>query len=328
MDNKLLDHYYLKLSNGSLGVVTGNWHTNHCVIGYIKYSATNKQTLWSEKTIFYERLVKRYNPSQVREHTNWKTYIPYFDQNIPCIPLEKVVHVYNPLKRAIELLSRVRDELELAVLELLLDIIENTGILPGLTGSLLPGIHNIKYSDIDLVVYGIKTSTEVREYVEANADLYTPFNNTKLRYWAENVSLNTNTTPKEVLRFYRNWRRGTFKGHDYSIIYNDGVYREVLLFPPFKTYGVIKIIADVHGGVDALNYPTKAKVFNYRVIETSTSIPYEIEELFSYEALYTTGFYEGGVFEIQGLLQCSDLIETCRVLLGVYECRGYAKYYE
>lgn len=328
IDPLILDHFYLETRSGSLCVVVGNWHIDFCILGYVKYSITNKPTLWANRQVFYDRLVKKYDPGVIRGFTEWSVKIPFFDQSIPCIPIGEVAKIYNPLERSRVLLSRVRDSLEAHALSILLDIYVNTNTLPGVTGSLLPGIHNVRYSDIDLVVYGVRDSLDVVEYVENNKVTYSPFNDIKLKSWSESIAANTSLAPRDVSRFYRNWRRGIFENREYSIIYNDGIYRNAMSLPSFRTMGVVKIVADVYGGVDALNYPSRGDILVYRVIEYSSEIPYEIKEVLSYEALYIPGLYEGGIFEINGLIQCSAFLESCRVLLGAVEYKGYMRYYD
>jgi len=325
---KPLDHYYVLLRDGSLAVVTGNWHVDYCIVGYVKYRPSGRPTQWSGRGgVFYERLVKTYGANTVREHTSWSTYVPFFDSHVPCIPLTQVDGLLDPLKRSMEALRKASDGLESTAVEVLLDVSVSTGVLPGITGSLLPGIHNPHYSDLDLVVYGLRESIHVVEYLASNKHTYMAFNGEKLNMWAKNAALSTGLSPRDILKFYRNWRRGVFRGKEYSFMYNDGVYRNVMLMPAFRSIGVARIVLDAYGGPMALNYPAQASILSYRLVESLTRIPYDIERLLSYEAVYMTGLYEGGRFEAEGLVQCSNHLETCRMILGTYEYKGFMRYY-
>jgi predicted nucleotidyltransferase len=324
---KILDHYYFELTDGSIGVVTGNMHFQSGLIGYVKYKPTSHLTPWSRNGVFYERLVKNYTAKEVYEHTEWRIYTPFFDVSVPFIPLSTVKRVYCPITRAKELYSRVRDSLEKLALDFIDSVSTNTSVIVGVSGSLLPGIHNAELSDIDTVVYGVREALRVLEFIDSNKDSFKPFSDSRLRAWSVNLAKTTGLTPREVVKYYRNWRRGVFLGREYSVIYNDGVYREITLLPSFKSLGVINLEVELCGGVEALNYPSTGRVLRYRFAGTpSMSIPYDVTSIVSYEALYTTGLYEGGVFEVNGLLQCSDVLGECRVLLGVLEHQGFMRY--
>jgi predicted nucleotidyltransferase len=324
---QFLDHYYVELRNGSLGVVVGSSHARSFVIGYVKYKPTVNKTPWFRSGIHYERIVKYYSASSVREHTNWRMYIPHYDCDVPIIPISEVARLYNPLDRSIELERKTSDKLEVEALRLIHEVSINTGVLPGVTGSLLPGIHNVESSDIDLVVYGLRESTRVVEYIAENISVFESFRDGKLEEWRISASRSTGLPAREVEKFYRNWRRGVFNGRDYSIIYNDGVYREVINAPVYRTLGRSKIVADVSGGLSGLNYPSSSRILSYKIKSSNIPPPFDITEVLSFEALYIPALYEGGVFEIDGLLQCSFVIEDCRLTIGVYEEKTYMKYY-
>lgn len=320
-----LDHYYIELTDGSLAVVVGNWHLPCCIIGYMKYSPTISKTFWSGQFSFYERLVKEYRPEHVYRHTQWSIFVPFFGTRVPFIPLSRVLRVHNPIRRAEELHNRVKDGLEKTALAMISHIEESTGVTPGITGSLLPSIHNVECSDVDLVVYGTRNSIEVVELFENARSIFKPLSGEALSNWASQVASVVNLAKREVLKYYRNWRRGVFEGKMYSVTYNDGVFRCLSTMPRFETMGVIRVLARVPGGSEALNYPSVGAVESYRVLSGVNPV-YDITRVMSYEALYMTGLYEGGLFEIEGLLQCSGEEGSCRLLLGSLEYRGTMKW--
>ncbi|MEM1803403.1 MAG: hypothetical protein QXR80_02755, partial [Desulfurococcaceae archaeon] len=107
---------------------------------------------------------------------------------------------------------------------------------------------------------------------------------------------------------------------------NDGTYKDVFLMPSYITRGIVRAVLEVHGDLRALNYPSIGMVTNYRIVESRCKVDYDISYLMSYEALYVPGLHEGGVFEVSGLLQCSGVEETCRILVGSHEYRGFMKW--
>lgn len=326
MHDKVLDHYYLELKDGSIAVVVGNEHTIHSIIGYIKYRVTDKRTLWTRNKVYYERLVKTYNPDIVREHTAWRIFVPHYDTLVPCIPVSVIHRVYNPLDRSIELLHRVNDELEKITAYAISDILDNTSVLAGVTGSLLPRIHNPVYSDLDLVIYGYRESISVIEYIDSNKDLFRPLDGERFRQWCSNASLNTGLNPREASRFYRNWRRGNYNGREFSVIYNRGSQRDLFALPSFITIGRGSFKLELEGGIYALDYPSISRITKYKIVESSLLPPYDLVEVVSFEALFIPGLFEGGSFEASGIVQCSDALGYCRLLLGIHEYRGFLKY--
>lgn len=322
----VLDHFYVELSDQRLAVVVGNWHSQCCIVGYVKYAPTRTPSIWSKRFTNYERLVKVYTPEEVYSHTSWTMYIPFFDSSVPYIPVSCIRKIYNPIQRATELHYRVNDQLEKQALELISLIEHNTNVLPGVTGSLLPGIHNVQLSDIDLVVYGFENSRNIVEFIEYNKDTFKPLSGERLKTWLKNTASLTGLAEHEVLKYYRSWRRGLFAGREYSLIYNDGIYREVYTMPSYKTRGILKAVIEVQGGLQALNYPSIGLVDDCRIIEVQGKVDYDVNYVMSYEALYIPGLYEGGLFEVSGLLQCSTLEETCRVVIGSREYKGTMKW--
>jgi hypothetical protein len=228
--------------------------------------------------------------------------------------------------RTLELHSRIQDTLEEIALEFTHEVESNTSVLPGITGSLLPGIHNPSISDLDFIVYGAKNSLDVIEFISENRDVFQEFKSERLAKWSRDVAIITGLSPREVVKFYRNWRRGVFRGKEYSVIYNNGVRGEIFTLPAYKTLGRVKLVVEIRGGLEALNYPSLSEVLSYKLLEAGIINPFDIGEILSFEALYIPGLFEGGLFEVNGLLQCNYIDESCRIVVGVHEVETNMKY--
>jgi len=320
----VLDHYYFKTISGDIGVATGNIHSDHYIVGYIKYRRTNHSTQWCNQHYCYDRVVKHYRISEVYSGLTVYMYIPYYGSQVPIIPRSVILEVYDPVERSLEIIYKPRDELELQALSMIMDILNGTNTLPGITGSILPGIHNVKYSDIDLVVYGLKNSVDVIEFISENRDLFRSFEGERLRNWCYNTSLNTGLEPFDTCKFYRVWRRGLYNGREYSFIYNDGLYVNAYNTDQWLSIGDVELNIVFHGCPDALNYPAKG------CVEESTYIrgfnpSSDIDHVLSFEALYTPLFYEGGKGIVRGLLQYNPRTGLYRVVVGVRETTSYIK---
>ncbi len=317
-----LDHYYLELRNNCYAVVAGNRHYRHLYIGYIKYCSTSKKTIWFKNGRYYRRIVEKYDPLIVHKASQTKQFIPYYGGEIPVIPVSSVARIYNPLERIDEIITHPQDILEEKALDLIEDIMYSSRIHGGigLTGSILIGIHNPQISDIDLVVYGWRNSINVIEAVEEGATNLKPFRNYRLKAWLERNAAATGLTVKQVAKYYRVWRRGVYRGKEYSIIYNDGIPQGFNGEDPWISRGIIRVEGILCGGLDGLNYPSRVCIENYRVLEGYVDSP--IVEIISFEALYIPLFYEGGKAIVEGLLQYNNVRDVYRIMVGVVEYPG------
>jgi predicted nucleotidyltransferase len=322
----LLDHYYVRLKNNCLGVIVGNMHSLSYYIGYVKYCLSRKG-LWRNSLGSYERVLKKYSARDVYMVTSWRTYIPCYDSIIPIIPSSMISKVYDPLSRGMEIITSPKDQLEKTTAELLYLLSRDLGRLSiGVTGSLLPRIHNPRISDIDLVVYGWRDSLSIIEYVIENKDLFPGFPDAVFEDWIRRNASATGLSFNDVKMLYRRWRRGVFGDRMYSIIFNDGVFRSIDNCDKWRSVGYAILLADLSGGLEALNYPSKSLFNNYKVLKTNIdSISSEIEYVLSFEALYIGQLFDGGKVLINGLLQYNDLEDYYRVVVGVREYNGYIK---
>lgn len=322
----VLDHYYVRTVGNCYGVIVGNDHTPFYYIGYLKYCPSSSATYWKGGEVFYERLVKTYDPFQVHKHAALKEYIPFYDSQIPIIPVSIIRRIYDPVERARELLLKPADVLEAKASTLIQALQDCTGLTSGIgvTGSILPGIHNPDLSDIDIVIYGWRESLKVIECVR-ESDLFQPFTGGLMEDWSSRLSKMSGLPVETVRQLYRKYRRGLFSGTPYSIMFNTQHGGNVLLKPPFKTLGEIIISGMVEGGLDALSYPSEGTLENYKVLDSTVKPPYDVTEIMSFETLYTSILLEGGDVLVKGLLQCSERLEACRILVGGVEGKGFVK---
>ena len=322
---ELLDHFYLLIDNGCLAVVVGNMHSSSYIIGYIKYCRVEETTQWCRGFECYERIVKNYDVDEVHGSTHWKTYVPCYDQVIPVIPISRIIHVYDPRDRVVELLNRVNDRLEYLALNMVLEIVHGTNARGlGITGSLLPRIHSVEYSDIDFIVYGWRDSINVIEFIDENPSIFKGFEGNRFREWVSRVAKATGLSMNDIRYYYRRWRRGLFRGREYSLIYNDGLPRILDNCIPWITLGSIEFKASIDGRIDALNYPSIGCIHEWEFIR-GVQPRSDIEYLLSFEALYTPLFYEGGRCIARGLLQYSPIDDRYRVVVGIRETINYVK---
>lgn len=319
------DHYYLKLRNRCYAVVVGCMHSYSLVVGYVKYCPSSNKTLWCESSGCYERVVREYHASIVRSSTPWMSYSPCYDSVIPVIPVSEIVKIYNPLDRVKEVMSKPRDPLEIHALELIKELLLITGIREiGITGSILVGIHNPRYSDIDLIVYGFRDAVKVVEAITENPDLFRTFNDARLREWVLRVSRVTGLPLHVPAKLYRAWRRGLYRDREYSIAYSSDIEKSLDNCSSWKTLGVLGARVLLEPTVYALDYPSRGYIAKW-IYEKGVEPRGDPSYILSFESLYTPLFYEGGWARVKGLLQHNPLTGEYRILVGVYEEKTYVE---
>jgi len=267
----LLDHHMVVDKEDVVYVVVGNEHPPGMVLAYPKYKPTYTRTLWCGKRGCYKRLLREYSVEEVvRVAEKIMRYDPVYGGVLnPYLPISQVKKVLDPRERLRKLFTKTEDYLELEALEAALTISECSGVnieKIGLTGSLLLAVHNIRVSDIDLVVYGCRESLNVVETLnEGGCDFISPLKLSSLSEWLSNYPGNYNEAIQAVT-YYRKWRRFQYRGREVSLIY-------VNPFPgrygshAWSRGGCVTVEARVSGGCRSLYYPSEAIVESYVVLE-------------------------------------------------------------
>ncbi len=318
------DRAYIEDRGGDIYVVAGNRHPPGGVIAYRKYSPAKSSTLWCRRETCFERIVKTYDPVEVHASTKYKIYDPWSGSYVPYLPLSRVSVIHDPVVRLEEILSSPKDSVEEDIVwfvETLLGYSYIGSGYIGVTGSVLPGIHNPVASDIDLVVYGWRCGLNTIEALKEIARRYPiKFAGEKMRKWVLRLSRRYHVDPELIPRLYRVWRRGVLpSGREYSIAYTS---RRPLRFGDglWVSRGRVRVKALVEPGVEVFNYPSIARVTRYRVIEGG--IRYRLRWIVSYETTFQPPLIEGGPVYIEGLLQEDPWTMYSRIILGVREYLG------
>jgi len=160
-----------------------------------------------------------------------KTYPQYvFSSQIlnitfSAVPFTKIARYYMPEERLNELLdSKHRDLLQEKAVELALTISDESGVSVddlGITGSILIDIHNVRFSDIDLTVYGHLHSRRVKETLlrlyDQNRFLRRLEDRNLIKWCREQMSAH-HLTMKEARNLYsKKWNKGMFKDTVFSM---------------------------------------------------------------------------------------------------------------
>ena len=322
----VLDKYYLKDIFGNIHVVIGNRHPISGYISYVKYIPTNKKSIWYKNGIYYQRMVKQYLPEEVHKSYIYKIPDPWSDSLIPFTPKSIINEIYNPIKKLHEIICKPQDILEEEVLDLAKWIRSQANIpwnCIGVTGSILPGIHNPLISDIDLVVYGSICGWKVIEALNYEDKVVKRFNSSRLLEWSNRLSKRYGISIRHVIALYRLWRRGIlYTGREFSIAYS-GDKPKSFCGDKWLTIGFGRIKAYVIPSLHSLDYPIESHIEKYNVIEQTVTRNVDISIALSYETFFMPALIEEGWRIIDGIIQYNPYQGIGRIVVGVKERLGY-----
>jgi predicted nucleotidyltransferase len=337
------DRDFIETKEGMFFCVTSYLHPPDRYTAYLKYSPATAGR-WRGEDMHYRRELEYYHVGNVADT------IAYLEQNYPdyvhycpvraikfsMIPHDHVRKYYLPEQRLREILETPRDRLEEEVGAFVSEIVACTGIREdelGITGSILLGIHNPEFSDIDLLVYGLDNALKVRAALKQgrSADIR-PVTGRALAEWCASVVEHFPLSSKEARYFAgRRWNYGFFRGRYFSIhptrkddeiaeLYGDWIYREK---------GVARIHAIVADAVEALFMPALYRIEQVDVAEASDGFPWDalpLQEAVSFEGLYRDVVDSGQEIEAKGKLE-SVSGQYHRLVIGTtaLKGRGYVK---
>lgn len=313
------DRDYLETEEGFFFTVVGNIHPKDRVIAYLK-NIPSQSGKWGSGERRYERILKYYTMNCLTETLNFLAeYHPHYIQRLEAdnitfssVPINRIRKHYRPEERLITLSRRKDlDALQNKTIELVNLLAEMSNVQPsclGVTGSILIGIHNPTFSDIDLTVYGRKSSLAVKETLQQlmkhEESPIKRLINENLKEWCKKKSELFPLTIEEVYKIYqRRWNRGTFKGTLFSI-HPIKVEEETLKKYGDKTFtpmGIIEAKAQVINSSDALYLPAIYLVRDVQILFGPNV--QGIEEVITYEGLYRDLVYDGEYLLCRGKLE-------------------------
>ena len=332
------DRDFLETREGMLFCVTGYLHPPDKYTAYLKYSPAPVGK-WRAGEVSYRRELEYYRVDKVADT------IAYLEQNYPhyvhycpvrgikfsMVPHKYVERYYIPEERLRELLESPRDCLEEEVCAFVDEIVAHTGLRRedfGITGSILLGIHNPAFSDIDLLVYGLEEARKVRAMLKGGiSSKIRPVAGKALEEWCAGVAEHFPLSLAEARYLAgRRWNYGFFQGRYFSIHptrrdeeikenYGDRVYRE---------RGMARIRAVVADASQSLFTPAVYKVENAEVIEGGVGAQHAaplIEEVVSYEGLFRDVVDDGEEIEARGKLESING-QHYRLVVGTTMLRG------
>jgi hypothetical protein len=237
------------------------------------------------------------------------------------VPRDRVARYYVPETRMGEILGSPRDPLEEEVCGLALHIAAGAAVDPaalGVTGSILIGLHNPAFSDIDLTVYGLANARRLRKALrQGSIPSVRRLGDQFMAKWSRGIAERFPLTVEEARYFAsRRWNYGTYQGRYFSIhpIRSEdeitGAYGDRIC----RSRGSGRIQATVVDASEALFMPAIYRVEDVRVLEGEPAVA-GVQEIVSYEGLYRDIADAGNLIEARGKLEAVDG-ESRRLVIG------------
>ncbi|HSQ53289.1 MAG TPA: hypothetical protein VLM82_02490 [Acidobacteriota bacterium] len=334
------DRDFLQTSEGFFFCVVGSVHPADRVISYIKY-VPSESGIWGTKEQKFSRILQKYTIPNLLQtfnylETNYPHYLfhsPVDNITITAVPHNKIKKHFQPEQKLTQLRqTQNRDLLQEKLVKFTRFLAETAGLSEnsfGVTGSLLLGIHQPTFSDIDMIVYGIKDSWILKKALteKRDSDAMKRLEGEALREWCVKKSKEYPLTTKEALKLYeRKWNLGFFEDRWVSI-HPVKIEKEVTEIYGEKTYtpcGQVTIETIVSDNVDSLFLPAIYQIEEAKFLDSRHSV--NVTEVVTYESLYAGAAENGEKIRVKGKLESikekRNSQERYRVLVGSPEGKG------
>jgi len=323
------DKDYIETLEGLIFCVVGYLHPPDRYTAYLKYipEASGK---WGRGRRRYGRVLTYYHVTQVEatyrlleeQYPQYLYNCPIRGIRVSAIPRSRVKRYHRPRERLRTLLRRGPiDPLEGKLLSLVELLSRASGLRPtdfGVTGSILLGIHNPKFSDIDLTIHGYKASRSLMETLKAGVEEVETPSEKWIRDWChrhlDRLPLNEVELQEIALR---RWNQGFYMDTYFSIhpVRNDEEITEQYGSRIYRRIGQVEGEATIVDASEGIYTPAI-----YRVEDTSIrgGIDEEVEEIASYEGLFSGIFQEDERIRFRGILERVEAEDETyhRVVIG------------
>ncbi|PVX23111.1 MAG: hypothetical protein CW691_11625 [Candidatus Bathyarchaeum sp.] len=334
------DRDFIQTREGFFFCVVGAVHPTDRVISYIKY-VPSQSGIWGHGEEKFSRILQKYTIPNLLETFNYLEqnyphylfYSPADNITITAVPHKKIKEHFKPEHKLDQLRQAPQlDSLQKKLVKFTQFLEQTSGVSAkrlGVTGSLLLDIHNPKFSDIDITVYGVKSSWELKDALtKIGADAPVKrLAGKALDDWCNKKAQYYPMTPKEALKLYeRKWNLWLFEDTWVSIhpIKLESEVTEKYGQKMYSPCGQVTIRAVVSNNIDSLFLPAVYQIKDVQILEGTTQGI--ITEAVSYETLYDSLAENGETIQVKGKLEKVIEKETrqhhYRVLVGSAEGKG------
>jgi predicted nucleotidyltransferase len=309
---------FIETSENIFFCVVGEIHPDGYVVAYPKYIATEKAStnIWrSREGLTYERLLKVYSMISLKEALKILDRYPYYLRDLdawgvrmPCIPIERIVRHLKPEEKLEEIIHKgPSDRLE-GILTELVDTFSSISGIPsgffGVTGSILLGIHNLIFSDIDLTVYGLKESLKIKETILdlKRSGIVRGLPPDHIERSIYEKSFHYPMGVGDLRRIYeRIWQRGVFRDVNFSVhperLFVDERYGD----RGYRHHGMVRARIEIVDDTEGIFLPAVYSISVLELLEGDRR--YEVEELVSFDGFFSSAFHIGDRIEVKAKLE-------------------------
>ena len=337
------DRDFLRTKEGLFFCVVGSVHPLDRVISYIKYVPADFGK-WGKGKRRFKRVLESYTIPGLLEsfdllrkrYPHYLFYSKFLNVAMSAVPLEYVEEHYKPEKKLARLLRTSRlDPLQQKLKEFITFLSDISGIPEnffGVTGSILLDIHRPEFSDIDVTVYGSKSSLALKKALTESYNLPSsfahPLKDKALKNWCNNKAQHYPLTFDEAFQIYkRKWNIGIIGDVFFSIhpVKLDQEVKETYGDKTYRPLGPATIEAVVYENADSLFLPCVYHVKNVEILEGPIEAA-EVKAVVSYESLYDSLAQVGERIACKGKLEQvinnKTKYEQYQLLVGSTEGRG------
>ena len=332
------DRDYVETVEGLLFCLVGYLHPPTGYTAYLKY-VPRAGGKWSRGSVRYHRALSYYHVVEVEEtfeflREHYPQYIfhcPIRDITISTVPKERMKRYYIPENRLQEIMEGERDELEEEV-QRLVELLSDLSGVPtrsfGVTGSILLGNHNPRFSDIDLTILGVEAPQRVKEALKEAKNrgslIRGPTAEKGARWIWERTERFPLTQEEARLFLERRWNYGYFGKRYFSIhpVRLDEEIGEEYGESRYTALGVAEGSGTITSAREAIFLPA---IYRIEDMDTRGVKDLDIREVVSYEGLYSDVAREGERVKLRGLAERVEPRERepyHRVLIGSTKLRG------
>lgn len=252
------------------------------------------------------------------------------------VPHNHIAQHYRPEEKLARILKAAKkDALQMKLATFVDLVFRITGVefgSFGVTGSILLDIHNTKFSDMDMTVYGIQNSLKAKEaltkaFAEPSSRVKR-FEGALLNDWCRKKAERFPLSVDDAKQIYeRKWNLGVFENVLFSIhpAHTETELVEKYGNKTFRSEEQVTLRAVVTDDSESLFLPCVYKVRDVKVTEGKQTHA-DITEVVTYESLFDSLAEAGEEIMVKGKLECvhdnRNGTEHYRVLVGSPEGKG------
>jgi predicted nucleotidyltransferase len=339
--NDFRDRDFIETNDSLFFTVVGYVHPNEKILAYLKYYP-GSDGKWTRSGTSYERAIKFYDIPHLKEtlkilQRNWPKYLhkdELLNISFSAVPKELILIHHKPEKKLDELInSSDLDLLQRKTIDIATILSEESGVNFqnfGISGSILIGLHQISFSDIDLIIYGKKNGWKVREallsLIRLGGSKIEAFPKDEVPTPSRQKRLSLMNDMQLRLFYDRKWNRGVIDGTPFSVnpVFASNDIQEIYGKYRCESLGIVEGEATVTDASESIFVPAKYLIADVKIDKNGQFN--DVKEVISYDRDYGDIAFDGEKILIRGKLESVENLHDgtiChRIVIGSFEGEG------